>query len=273
VDLGAHEWFERDLLVLTGPHLFSHDVLGLPFRDATVVQANGEHDAEIAGSFDTVVVDQGSFDRTSVNAALARAARVLRADGRVVVVFPPANRDVATFHAPPAARDPTGRLAPQSDAQSGLAWRGVGDLNGRLCAVLAPVGVSDGPAAPIAALLEAAHASFRLGVERAANEYADARRRLRHVEASLAQHIEETRRSEQALLRHLEVLVKELNEERRKHRGRALVHTVLNRHKTGRAVVRVLRPLWQVLRKLRHGARALKRRLASARGRSRSART
>lgn len=271
VDLYASEWFEQDLLVLTDPGWFGHDALRLPFRNGMVVESNGEDDSDITGSFDTVVIDQSSFDPASVSAAIVRAARVLRSGGRIVVAFPPANRDIATDQAPPGTRAMAARLVSDPEAFAGLAWRGVGYLNGRLCAILALAGLSDGPPAPIATLFVTAHTSFRLGVDQSGYAYGETRRRLDRVEALLEQHNEDRRRSEQALLQHLEVVVKELNEERRRHRGRALVHTVLNRHKTGRALIRVLRPLWRLLRRLRHGGVALKRRLASARDRLMSA--
>lgn len=240
VDPKSHDRRNQDLLVVTDSGNRGRDGLMLPFQEATVLELTKEDRPEIDGPFDKVVLDLRSYDASIVDAVV----RALRPGADVMVMMPPtidASADPLTF--------------------SHLTWKGVTTVGGRLGAVLSTTGRTAVGSDAVLSHMAAASAGYQLATQHAIDNMAELESRFSEAEAALAVHRDHRRHSEQALLNHIEALLQELDGERRRHRGIRLVHTVLQRHGSGRIALRLLRPFVVAARKLRRGAVAGRARL------------
>lgn len=222
---------EHDLLVLAAAGNRGLDALALPFRRATVLDPADALGRDVLdGSYDIAVVDLSPFDLSVVDRLVPRILPVLRQEGRILVML----------------GDPSGAVHTQSPTSSldTQGWGGLTELRGRPCAVLRPGG-PPGPA-PVSVLLSTADAASRL----AAVAARDADERAAALKAALLRRTEESRRSEQALLHQLSVLVVGPTDAPRESEGLLQARTVLRRSKAGRAVLRGLRPLKPVVVRL-----------------------
>lgn len=217
----------EDLLVLTDAQRGGRNALALPFRDATVIEVNEAETVEIQGRFDTVVIDRDSYDPRWLDSVATKILAALRPEGCLIVTLQ-SGPDAST--AEPAALP-------------GLAWQGLATLNAQPCAVLRP-GDADAGSPDTGLLLATAATAVRLTGGQSGETHG--------AEATLLRHVEARGRSEHALLLHLRALADELDLERRRHRGTALIRTVLGRSRAGRAALRVLRPAWRATNRLRH---------------------
>jgi hypothetical protein len=228
-DLAESEWLEQGLLVLTDGRCRGRSALALSFREAVLVDCDAERDiGAIKGQFRTVAIELSTLDLDRVARLTDAVVPALRPGGRVVVLLDP-DADIAA--------------GPGDREFGGLAWEGLATLDGRLGAVLRAGATST---TPVAAMLATAMTAQRLASADAEGERA---RRM------LVRHVDARRASEDALLRHLETLVAQLELERREHQGRALARTVLRRSAAGRALLRGLRLLRRLTGRLRRGVR------------------
>ncbi|REF35419.1 hypothetical protein DFJ64_0798 [Thermasporomyces composti] len=259
-DLAARDEDGRadDLAVVTADPAFAVVGLRLPFSRARVVwlhdpEVGGALDALTPGRYETVLLDAESLDPRRRGDVLRRAVESVRPGGRVVIALDVARAVASTSGTPPAGSDApaeaadhapgpaTAAAAPGSPAWStwettwetlsrsvpGLRWRGVGTLDGRLCAILRreeglhreqDPGSADDVAGRLATLEQAVTGVGHLLTERWRVE-CQAHRRERHD-------------SEAALLAHLRSVADALEEERRR-RGAAdrRYETLLKRYK------------------------------------------
>lgn len=233
-----------DLLVLTDAERCGRNALALPFQNATVIEVGTTGTIDIEGHFDAVVIDRSSYEPRWLDSVARSLVVALRPRGRVIVTLQ-AGGGAATTTEP--------------GALVGLVWHGLGTLGGQPCAVLRPSEPTDADSAATKLLLTTAETAVRLAAARTADGYSGFT--VEHAKAAMFQHLEERRRSERALVLHLEALAHELDQERRRYQGTALVRTVLRRSRAGRRLLRLLRPWWRVARKLRGYAGALAKRL------------
>jgi hypothetical protein len=202
----------------------------LPFQEAIVVVLTGQDPPDIDGQFDRAILDLPAYERALIDAVV----HVLRPGSEVVVMIPPdvdLRADPSTF--------------------GGLSWDRVTTLGGRLGAVLS---VTRHPAVgsdQVVSHMVTANAAYRAGRRRSIDRIAALERGLDRAQAARWIDRDHRRDSERALLNHLEALLRELEGERRRHRGLRLVHTVLQRHAPGRVLVRLLRPFVRTARRLR----------------------
>lgn len=226
---------EQSLLVIAEERGQRHDCLTLPFADATVVR-DGGGDIDATGPFDAIAVECHSADVDSLDSAVRRALPLLRSGGWVLVPFGPISEAAVPEPRQPGPRTPSacGHDATGA-ALDRLSWRGPAVFNGRPYAVLQ----LDGEPAPgttgTTALLAAVAASLRAVREHTGGGVLIPAGTVANL---VARHEEERRRSEHALLGHLDVLAKTLHRERRRRRAKA-APPVLRRIK--RVLVTVLR--------------------------------
>ncbi|MGH3490003.1 MAG: hypothetical protein ACRDP8_19105 [Actinopolymorphaceae bacterium] len=232
VDLAGTDRARRTLLVVTAEPRAASASLRLPFTRARVAGDDDLDDAEALAEtcFDTVVIDGPALGPERRDLAATWAGEHVRPDGRVVILLEPSA----------GGPDARGTL-------TGLAWLGVGTLDGHPCAVLRPTDRAarreDGEAADdIAGRLAAAGQTLlamprterpatwpaapgngQAGNGHAGNERAADDERARRDRAE----------SESALLHHLRGLVKELTAERRLRIAAEARHRTLeHRHQT-----------------------------------------
>jgi hypothetical protein len=257
VDLAGTDWARCTLLVVTAEPRAASASLRLPFTRARVAGDDDLDDAEALAEtcFDTVVIDGPALGPERRDLAATWAGEHVRPDGRVVILLEPSA----------GGPDARGTL-------TGLAWLGVGTLDGHPCAVLRPTDRAarheDGEAADdIAGRLAAAGQTLlamprterpatwsaapgngRAGAGQAGNERAGAgqagneragkeRAGKERAGKERAADDERARRdraeSESALLHHLRGLVKELTAERRLRIAAEARHRTLeHRHQT-----------------------------------------
>jgi hypothetical protein len=230
----------QDLLVLTDGACHGRHALALPFQQATVIELNsGDLELNIGGTFDAVAVDRSSLDLDLLNAVAAWARPVLPPHGHLVVALGSVGGESSTPSEASRASEQVSALA----GLAGFRWQGLTALNGRPCAVLQ---LADRPAPGIVAeLLTTADTAARIAARRIADRCRlDAGRR-------------DLWRQQKRLRQQVDALTQELEQVRRDHRGHRLVRTVLRRSRTGRVLLRVLRPAWRLARAARSAVRKL----------------
>jgi hypothetical protein len=250
IDFGSSTPGASDLLIVTDQDNHSHGALTLPFREATVVYLEPGEELHILGSFDAAVLDLHRIDRQMVEPVLA----ALRPGARIATVLPQSLVSYIDFDV----------LTPEL-----LAWDGVTTLGGRLCAVFRPAADGTVDSTSIPSQITAVASAFEFGAATSADTIADLRMRIAQLEASLDALANLRQRSEKALIAQIDHALRELEAERRSHRGLRLIQTVLRRHRLGRVLLRLLRPFVRAVRTLRQGRipghARLRRALAPAR--------
>jgi hypothetical protein len=221
---------QGSLLVVTDERRQGRDGLTLAFAEAVVVEVGDAATETLAdGTFEAVLVDRERLDLAWLDASAAALRRAVAPGGRVLVALGPTSPepdsggrvdDLAAASAP----------APAVDA---FGWRGLTTVNGRPCAVLDP---AEGGAGSTSLLLHAADAAGRLAVpaERGGPVIT-----LSDAKIVLDQQVDGQRRSELALLAHLDALARELDRERAGRRAEATLKGTLRRYKLGRAALGV----------------------------------
>jgi hypothetical protein len=224
----------QSLLVLVAPDRAQP---GLPLAarhwDVTVVEADPGDPFEAPGEFDTIVIDGAARDPQWFETLVRRFVPTLRTGGHVVVMLP-------------GWSGTADGLEPEPPTLTGLSWVGLDRLDGRPCAVLQH---TSGPAErldPAGLQLATANSTCRLAAADGGGWPLGSDPGI-----ELARQTESRRRSEQALLRHLESAGRLLDDERRRHRGTALVKTLLSRWRLGRASVRAFSPALRFVRRVR----------------------
>jgi hypothetical protein len=211
------------LLVLTDSAHGGRNGLAMPFRDATVIALEPGDITRIEGEFDNAVIDRTPTDVASLDCAMSSATRALRRDGHLIVMLP--------------AMQPSPQNEADPPALGGLVWRGLATLNNRPCAVLSCRAATDS-SADAWPLLAAADLACRL----ASPPTCDGAGHTPNARGVASpRQMEDRGSAEQALLREVDTLRNELEAERRRHRGLALVSTVLTRRRPGRAMVGAVR--------------------------------
>ena len=222
---------QGSLLVVTDERRQGRDGLTLPFAEAVVVEVGDAATETLAdGTFEAVLVDRERLDLAWLDASAAALRRAVAPGGRVLVALGPTSPepgsggrvdDLAAASAP----------APAVDA---FGWHGLTTVNGRPCAVLDPA--AEGGAGSTSGLLHAADAAGRLAVpaERGGPVIT-----LGDAKIVLEQQVDGQRRSELALLAHLDTLARELDRERAGRRAEATLKGTLRRYKLGRAALGV----------------------------------
>jgi hypothetical protein len=230
-----HRHEAHGLLVLVGPDGQRLRPPALPFRDVTVIGVGTARAGDLVGEFDVVVVSPGAPDASAFDAIVRTLLPALRPGGHVMVMLP-AWRGAANT-----------RTAEATLELEGLTWRGLDRLDGRPCAVMRRTVAADKRPGAAGLLLATASAACHLAL--ADPTLCD--RGVDDVTTVAVRGFEARRRSEQALLRHLDTLVQALEDERR-HRGARLVLTALAHRRVGRALLRLLAPLHLRLRGVQH---------------------
>jgi hypothetical protein len=223
------------LLIVTDHDNRGRSSLMLPFVEATVIQIEPREVPAIQVSFDTAVIDLDPFDRSIINVVTG----CLQPGGRIVVMLP---------------EETGGQLQPEAYAIAGLAWCGLAVVGGRLGVVLAAVPNSEaGPALSIPSHIAAAVQGYEVGMQASANLVAALLSRIDELQTSMAALSDLRRRSENALIKQIDLTLRELDIVRHDHRGVRLVRTILQRHKLGRVPLRLLRPVVRAARTLKRG--------------------
>jgi hypothetical protein len=231
-ELGSRQNQQQDLLVLTDSLHRGRDALALPFRQATVRELDADA-IQIEGQFDTIVIDQ-SVDLRRLEATVRNALPTLRDGGLMIIAFDP---DEGA--APPAPGSTTPAFA-------GLRWNGLATLNGRPCALLTVDDGSSPDPPPPGVLLTTVDEALRLAHE----WHAPTRAALDRARTRLTEQLDERRLSEHALLDQLAVLANELEQARRQLTWLNATRALLDRSRSGRAALQVLRPARRLARRL-----------------------
>ena len=219
----------KDALLVLAGGADRADALGLPFRDASVVETDLSAISALDGVFDALVISE----RLVSAAMTANVEPLLAPDCTVVVLL-----------ALDAAEEPPAIEASLGDV---LTWRGVGCLNGRPCVLLTPgADVGRDPAELIAALGSAA----RLAASHDRSELAALAEMHEAKTAELDRQVAARLTSERALLGELDRLAATIDHVRAEHSGVRLVRSVLRRHPLGRALMRAVRPAARPLKRL-----------------------
>lgn len=260
-------WDGYELLVLTDGSGYRYQALALPFANATVVEVQPHPPTPSpAAQFDIVVADCAAPTVDALDALLDLACEAVRPDGRILMPIDPAPSGPSTVEATTDARRPAAEAlswqAPSWQAPSWkeLSWDGITVLDGRVFAVLrnhatrrttAPSGTCPGSGAAsifeVAAVVAAALAA-QAGWSHATDGPARPRSLAEHARSQdlLRRALEDRRRSEHALLSHLEVLAREL---RKRSDGREQLRAVLTTSVAGRLLLRVLRQGRRIMRR------------------------
>jgi hypothetical protein len=218
----------QDLLVLVGPDRDPRNALRLPFREATVLDANADL-ATTGRTFDVVIVECGPIDLARLDDLLHRKLLpVVRPDGRVLVALD----DIGASPVPPGLDGPEPKL-PGLDA---VEWVGVSVVNGRPFAVVGRgIGPRNSAARPVAAAIAALAATHRLS----ATPLRDgARPRPELTDPMVMRQLIDHRRREQALRERLEAVTAALKGRRRSGWLRRL-RRVVGRSRLGGVLRRV----------------------------------
>ncbi|MDI1460072.1 hypothetical protein QEZ54_03745 [Catellatospora sp. KI3] len=213
VDLDSSCSPEQALLIVTESAGQERRGLSIPFGDAAVLHVDQNGVVDIPGRHDTIVLELDHYRAALIDTVV----RALRPGGRVIATL-------SSESAPVLAE----LLSPRV-----LTWAGMTMIGDRFCAVLAAAPASAGAPA-VATQLRTAWTAYELGSQRTD--------RLAQSEALTTQ-IEQRRLSEQALLRHIDNLTRDLAQERARTQGLRLVQTVLQRNRPGRALLSALRPV------------------------------
>ncbi|MEV0157018.1 hypothetical protein AB0H57_25260 [Micromonospora sp. NPDC050686] len=215
---------EQDLLIITDDRHHGHDSLTTPFRDAVVLEVGADPDeVVIEGQFDTIIIERSSVEPRWLAAVNVRIQAALRPDGRLLVALDPSGPALGAEHT--------------AAALTGLEWLGLQAFSGSPCAVLRPGPASS--AAATGALLATAEAAVRLTT--AGTAHSSSRITLGEARAVVGQYLEDQRRSEHALLKHLDTLAQELEKERAARAQDHTVKGVLRMSRQGRRLLGVLR--------------------------------
>jgi hypothetical protein len=216
----------RRLLVVTDATRAGRNGLTLPFRDGMAVELVAGAAPPALTGFDVAVIDCELPDSEGLGNLIDALSRAIMPGGSLLVVLP------ATAGPLPPSRAILRRFP-------SMHWRGVETLNGQPCVVLQrTIPQHDGDeanAAPPGLLLATADATCRSAL---ATVGSDAERRIADQSTRL---LEDRRRAESALLQRLDAAIAELEEQRQRCQGRALVVAALSRRRTGRAVLAALR--------------------------------
>lgn len=226
---------QGSLLVITDERRHGHDGLTLPFAEAVVVEVGDDPaDVLVEGIFETVLVERQRLDLAWLDASAAALRGAVAPGGRVLVALGPTRRDVLGPARPqPGAVGQVGESVP-APALDTFGWRGLTTVNGRPCAVLDPS--AEGGMASTGGLLHAADAGGWLATR---VEPADPTITLGDAQQVLSDQVDGQRRSEIALLAHLDVLARELERERAARRTGSTLKSTLRRFKLGRAALGV----------------------------------
>jgi hypothetical protein len=220
----------QDLLVLVGHGRDPRDALRLPFRDATVLDADADL-VTTRRTFDVITLECGQIDLASLDDLLCR--KVLPAlcpDGRVLVALD----NIEAASAVPLGPDGHEPILPGLDT---VEWLGVSVVNGRPFAVLGrgvhpPTSAARAMAAAMAALAASHHATIPLRDGSGP--------RSGPIDPTLMRQLLDHRRHEQALRERLEAVTAALKARRSSGWFRRL-RRVVGRSRVGPVLRRVRR--------------------------------
>ncbi|SCE70894.1 hypothetical protein [Micromonospora mirobrigensis] len=224
---------DQALLVITDDRHHGHDSLSTPFAEAVVLEVGPDPDeVVIEGLFDTIVIERSNVDPQWLGAVNARLQAALRPDGQLLVALDPVG---------PAADAETATVA-----LAGLQWHGLRAFSGSPCAVLRR-GAPETTAVATGALLATAEAAVRLTT--AGTAHSTTRITVGEARAVVGQYLEDQRRSEHALLKHLDSLALELEKERESRKQDQTLKGVLRMTPQGRKVLGAARKARNLARK------------------------
>jgi hypothetical protein len=236
---------DHHVLIVTDAEQGGYGALSLPFRHAEVIEVESGREADLhdmQGAFDAIVIDRKELDLAWLEATALKARSALRSGGHLIVVL---SRQATIPDT--VAIDSTPR-------RPGLEWEALREIGGWPAAVLRST--STPAASPAAGVVVAAvDAAVRLAV---AGTTASGDRAVE----MLTRQMDTWRRSDLALLAQIDDLVRYIEEIRRQHRGFELAKTVLRRSRSGRLLIRLLRPM----RRLAHAVVARPFRMISISG-------
>lgn len=245
---GAHDRIRDDLangrmLLITKPGSASASSL-FPFRDAFVVETGTADLPDIEGEFDAATIDHTLV----TDIVLGRVVEVLRPGAAVIIVFPANHVDIVGAIDPASLAGLDGK---------GLRWLAIEANRHAFCVTFRLAQTPSTSMAPTSSQVAMVCEAFRLGADHWHDVAAAALSRLDTAASEIDNLVDARRRSEQALLDHVEALLHALNLERRAHRELKEAHAVLERRLIARRIWRVarrsLRPVVRAGVTLSHG--------------------
>lgn len=213
----------QDLLVLTNRRRRGRHALTLPFREATVMEAVDGPSSGISGTFDTVVIERDDLDADRLADVAAAALAALRPDGHLIV----------TLAAAPDGSTVDGASYGWLD---NLCWVGTTTLGGLPFAVMSAADRGGEKPASTAAASTAARFATAAATVRQLAAIPEA-----SGAAGVSRHLGSRRRSEHALLDHLESVLLAAEASRPRSGLQARATAALRRRRAGRAVLRLAR--------------------------------
>jgi hypothetical protein len=245
---GAHDRIRDDLatgrlLLITKPGSASAGS-PVPFRDALVVETDTPELPDIEGEFDAAAIDHTLV----ADVVLGRVVEVLRPGAAIIIFFPANHVDVVGVIDPASLQGLDGK---------GLRWVAIEANRQTFCVTFRLTQTPSTSMAPTSSQVSMVCEAFRLGADHWHGIAAAALSRLDAAASEIDNLVDGRRRSEQALLDHVEALLHALNLERRAHRDLKAAHAVLERRLIGRriwrSVQRAVRPVVRAGVTLSHG--------------------
>jgi hypothetical protein len=235
---GTHSRIEDDLaygrlLILTKAGAEAASSF-LPFRDALLVEVDAAETPQIEGYFDAVAIDHTLINDGIVDGFIS----AMHPEATIIVVFP------ADFLSVPGTLDPASLTGLDG---KGLRWVAIEANRRSFCVVLRRTRVPIDSMASTSAQVSMACEAFRLGADHWHEMAVVAMTKFDAARSEVDGLTEGRRRSEQALLDHVEALLHALNVERQAHRELKAAYAAAQRRLIGRRIMRFARRVVRVL--------------------------